>query len=601
VHTLHNLFNAGALQGLMKHLLLLLLGLLVYGVSMVCYFKNGYGLAVSGLFLVGCAIIARFFFLHRSQTRLKLWGKKDSLVLLFLLILFTPLYAARLDIIPWQIGTDEIAVTKAAKIAASPTTDVFGISNYLGHPNLLFMGIGYLGKVFGGNTIENMRKTDALAGILTVLISYVLFRLLSLPQFPAVFAVLLLGLNHAFWAISRMALRNNSALLALVGAITLALIGLRKRCPWYTFLGGLVAGLSFYVYFPSRIVIGVWILFLFCAFFLRSAQIPRARIVCLGFVFTLGVVLTALPVNLATITAYEKAFSHMHKELLIFPEAREYQKQWYHTDTVAQGLEKTVTYGLTVFNNNIVDHAWIYVNPGHGFVDPLTGILLWVGLISILVQITRKKQSISDCLAAVGFLSTWLFFAFFTGKSPNYTRLLVILPWVAYLSVKGILWTATRLSEFLRLKPQKQKRAQLIISLLLIFIILAWNASFLYAYVVQGLEQGEVVGSTGRYVLERAHIQDYTYYIVSNKTWSYYSWGGDWQWRDWLGFFVQRNNSVIIVPPLSVMKTVGAAPFSVFSLTSVAPTYQRALLKKYPAAKQYNLTQQHVVFEVGIP
>ena len=36
--------------------------------------------------------------------------------------------------------------------------------------------------------------------------------------------------------------------------------------------------------------------------------------------------------------------------------------------------------GLGAFNNTVVDHGWIYQNNGHGFVDPLTGILLWLGV-----------------------------------------------------------------------------------------------------------------------------------------------------------------------------------------------------------------------------
>ena len=38
-----------------------------------------------------------------------------------------------------------------------------------------------------------------------------------------------------------------------------------------------------------------------------------------------------------------------------------------------------------------VDHAWIYLDYGHGIVDPLTGRLLWIGALVVLVR--RRAQA----------------------------------------------------------------------------------------------------------------------------------------------------------------------------------------------------------------
>ena len=35
---------------------------------------------------------------------------------------------------------------------------------------------------------------------------------------------------------------------------------------------------------------------------------------------------------------------------------------------------------IPVFPSRVFRHGYIYVNEGHGFVDPLTGILVWVGV-----------------------------------------------------------------------------------------------------------------------------------------------------------------------------------------------------------------------------
>ena len=70
-------------------------------------------------------------------------------------------------------------------------------------------------------------------------------------------------------------------------------------------------------------------------------------------------------------------------------------------------------YGLGTFNSKVVDHGWIYVNYGHGFVDPLTGIVLWLGVAIVgLGLIRRRREDEGALLMLGGFLVLWLSFAF---------------------------------------------------------------------------------------------------------------------------------------------------------------------------------------------
>ena len=103
---------------------------------------------------------------------------------------------------------------------------------------------------------------------------------------------------------------------------------------------------------------------------------------------------------------------------------------------------RTSSTGLGTFNSKVVDHSWIYPNYGHGFVDPLTGIVLWArrGDRRARRSSAGDARTRARCSCSVGFLVLWLSFAFLVNKAPNYTRLLVTLPFVAYLVVEALRW-----------------------------------------------------------------------------------------------------------------------------------------------------------------
>jgi hypothetical protein len=125
-----------------------------------------------------------------------------------------------------------------------------------------------------------MRLAHALLALATIAVSYGLFRQL-LSRGWAAFAACVLGSSHALLMVSRMAMRENTAVLAEVTALALLVGGLRRDDPLLSFCGGLAAGLGFYVDFPGRATFLAWLLFLAGLGLFRSG-VPLRRLARLG-------------------------------------------------------------------------------------------------------------------------------------------------------------------------------------------------------------------------------------------------------------------------------------------------------------------------------
>lgn len=60
--------------------------------------------------------------------------------------------------------------------------------------------------------------------------------------------------------LSRMALWDNSALPFELIALAFLILGLRTRSPLIAFIGGVAAGIGFYLYLPARVTVALWVL-----------------------------------------------------------------------------------------------------------------------------------------------------------------------------------------------------------------------------------------------------------------------------------------------------------------------------------------------------
>jgi hypothetical protein len=253
-----------------------------------------------------------------------------------------------------------------------------------------------------------------------------------------------------------------------------------------------------------------------------------------------------------------------------------------------------VKYGLTTYNNHVVDHSWTYANYGHGFLDPVTGIVLWLGVGVVGLALVRRRSEDEGALLMLGgFVVLWLSFAFLVNKAPNYTRLLITLPFVAYLAVQALRWATDRWRS-VRFAPQAIVGG-------FVVAVVAFNLAIAWDYVQQGRKHGEAIGSTGRYVQAHENVPGERFYIVSSDNTPYYVWGNVSASLDRVKFFVGGNGSrVQPVDPSSLQSFTAVPPFSLLMRREVWQPAAAQLADRYPRGRIRNITPDgsRVVLEV---
>ena len=199
-------------------------GLLLGLISLVVYIAEGYSRGMLWVWLAALVILSvAFWFRSRALPRIAL---ADVGIAGGLVALASPLYLLALFRWPVQVSSDEVAVMDVSKqYAHAVNVDPFGVSYYLTRPAGLFVVWGKLGELIGGVDFFHMRLLHALVGLLTVAVCYALFRLM-LPRWWAAFATVLVATSHSLFMISRLAMRENTAVLVLVVSLVLLLWGL---------------------------------------------------------------------------------------------------------------------------------------------------------------------------------------------------------------------------------------------------------------------------------------------------------------------------------------------------------------------------------------
>jgi Dolichyl-phosphate-mannose-protein mannosyltransferase len=565
--------------------------------SLILYRQSGYSRSMLVLWLAALVALAAVFWTwNRALPRI---ARIDLLVGAGLVGVFAPLYLAALYRWPVQVSSDEEQIVTASRNAAhAQGLDPLGLSTYFNRPALLLIGWGKLGELLGGLDLFHMRLLHALCGLLTLAAAYALFRQL-LPRWWAVFASCILGVSHSFLIISRLAMRENTAVLAELVALALLLWGLRRNHPLATFLGGVAAGLGFYVYYPARATIAIWIVFLVALGSIGRQRFPARRILASGAIAIAGFVLVATPIVIAEShiprAGVPSDFDPQHSTYLIYHEAREREQQWVGASSIADGVKTNIRWGLGAFNNTVTDNGNIYVNPGHGFVDPLTGILLWLGLGLVVFRLARRELDEGELLAAVGFVTLWLGSALLVNKAPNYTRLLVTLPFAAYLVTVAVRWFAGR---WRSLRPG----AALVTGGFLAALVV-WNLAIAWDYVGLGRRTGDPIGSTGRYVAAHDHIPGQKFFMATTEN-------GDFDYYYYLAasagvvrmqLFAEDDTKVRgVVEPEQLPSFTESPPFAIFVRRDAWERFATPLAERYPRGRIRNITPSGdlVVFEV---
>lgn len=556
--------------------------------SLLMYRSNGYSRWMLLIWLTGLLGLSVFFW---SRNRLlPRISRGDVLAPIGLALAFAPLYVLALFRWPVQVSGDEVVVIDVAKSYSDPGpgVDPFGVSTFLSRPTLLFIGWGNLGELLGGFDLYHMRLLHALFGLLTIAASYALFRQL-LPRWWAVFAACVFGSSHAFFMISRLAMRENTAVLVAVVAFALLLWGLRNNHALATFWGGVVAGLGFYVYQSARVTLPVWLVFLLVLGLLSRRGFPVRRLLVVGSIAVAGFVLMATPIlisesRIPAVPGYSDS-EPQRSTLMIFADARAKQRDWVRAPTIAEGYKTNVRWGLGTFNNKIADESFIYWNVGHGFVDPLAGILLWLGVGLLVVRLIRRRADEGVLLAVSGFLILWLSFAFVVNKAPNYTRLLITLPFVAYLVTEAVRWLAGR---WRSIRPVPS-----LLTAGVLAALINWNLAIAWDFVQTGRRDGDTIGSTGRYVHSHRDIPGQTFFLVTTegRGWDYYSYGSVTAQNARVQLFVSNENQVgAPVDPERLPGFEARAPFALIMRRDLWQTLAPELADRYPSGRIRNIT-----------
>ena len=571
-------------------------GALLWVASLALYAADGFGLAVALLWLFALVLVGAALFERIARP-----ARIDLLAPLLLMAAFAPLYVIRIASLPVQVNSDEVAIMMfAKKYAAMANPDMFGLSEYFGHPVALLVVWGKLGNLFGGVTLDHMRLLHALTGLLTIGLSYALFRqLLTAPW--AVVASAVFGVNHAFLMISRMAMRENTPVLFEVAALALLLFGLRRRNLFATFCGGALAGIGYYVHFPGRMIFPIWVVFLVVLAVVYRSSLGFRRLGRLGGVAAAGFVLVAAPYVVAYLKAPADLTHHQREALLLTRDGRELQKRWVSADSIGEGIEKNIVWGLTAFNTDRVDEAFIYPNFGHGIVDPITGALLWLGALTVLFRAISGRGPPWSLFPLVGFLLLWLMFAFLVGQAPDYPRMLLILPFVALLVAEAIRLLAGAAARVVA-APRLRRVAPAAVAVAALLAIGTWNGFIGWDFIHTGQFYGDDIGGTGRFVQSHSGIPGERFYISADEgSLAYYVWGTPDIWRQRLQLFTREDSQVGgVVDPRLLPRFNVDPPFVIFMRAELWNRVKHDFERRYGHVGVHEITPDGLHLAIGV-
>jgi hypothetical protein len=462
--------------------------------------------------------------------------RNDWLVLFLLTFAAAIIYLPFPYYFPYQINTDEFAIRDC--ILSLPKSMnwfyLLGPSGYNGFPTLVHVVFGQLADLLGGVTFTNLRTVHALFGVACMPLAFFFFRSLGLTAAMSAAASLIAIFNHALIAISRMVSRNNTSLFIELAALAILFKAFEKRSPFTMYLGGLLAGLSFYTYTPARTTFPTFLLavFLITLFDRRINRVDALKTVAPSLV---SFALTVAPMIWVTMHSPPEINQYQNAQFLFTEAGLKNEQHQVSAASVEQGYLINVAQGLSAFNLPIPDNGYIYINKDAGFLDFVTGGMIWIGVFFIF---SEKRRRIvlwhADILCTSGFFGLMFVYAFLITFAPDYTRLFTTLPFVAYLAVHGVALMARVIGRLI--EPNVIARVVLEKELFWATIasIVISNFLILALYTYEGVHDGQVHGGTYRYKELRAQNRNWNFFLVVEPGHPYYHRGIAVDWGNWV-------------------------------------------------------------------
>jgi hypothetical protein len=568
----------------------LIIACLVVAASSAAYLICGFNFVVFTAWLVGLALGGSSFMTKVAPPQIR-FNRADLLVALALVLVALPLYLWSIYTVPFQLNADELVIIDYEREWVNKgVTDVFGLSPYFGFMYCPFLVQGWLAKALGGIDLYHLRLLHGLDGVLIVALSFLFFRVLGMNRLMATSAAIFMCVNHAFLAMSRIASRINSGVLCELLALTALFDGFRRKCPLTMYIGGVLTGFCFYVYYSARMAFLDWMAFLLLVALCRRQSYPIKQLIKLTAIFFFGFALSTAPFAVANIRESSLAASgidYQRRTCLLYPEGRKLTAQWLGKADVAEGVKQNIIDGMTAFNNNIPDRGAIYYNANHGFVDPLSGILVWLGYLRVLIYF---RSELGALFMLCSLMVELLCFSFITGQCPNFGRMLIILPFVGYFvayGIEGLSSLVARLVKKLKLPKLtallNQDKFQIpILFPVCLAAIVAWNFNILFDFFQRGLVHGDDLGGPARYVESRKGDPDHLFIIAASPKFQFFSWQNIFALTARLKTFLsaEQDNKLMVPDDLGAVKIV--PPFSIFMNGELWELKRSQLQKMYP-------------------
>jgi len=324
--------------------------------------------------------------------------------------------------------------------------------------------------LFGINPFA-VRLPSILAGIITIIFSYLLTKKLFKKENIAIFSAFLVAVEPWSLFVSRIALEANVALALIVSGVYFFLSGLEKK-NYRLFLGFFLLGLSVWAYNAARIFTP---LLLFALALVYKKELTSKKIVSIAS-FIMPVIFIA-PMLIQLVS---NAGMARYKNLQIIDEASvgkiiELRQNSNLPFNVERILFNRVSFFAAEFTSNYLAHfsvGFLYLKGGdnYQFNIPNTGILYVIGLpfliIGFLIIMSKYKTQKSVKLIII-----WLLIApiasSLTKDSPHTLRSLVFLPIPMILTSVGIDFVLEKFKKY---------------SLIGILLVLLIFTSFVYYY-----------------------------------------------------------------------------------------------------------------------
>ena len=340
---------------------------------------------------------------------------------ILLLVAFFRLH--RLRTIPWGLSQDE-TVNADTSLDLLDGPHVPFLAGGLGHEPLFHYLQAATLILFGDNVI-GIRMPAVAAGMLLVAASYAMMRRLFGPMAAMTTAG---GLAISWWPIvfSRIGIRAITFPLLLTLAVLSLWRGLASRRRIPVMLSGLFGGLAFYTYTSARVLPALALAWLAYAALFQRAKLRRHWRALLGAALIATVVVAPLALYLQAHPEFQERIQQLQGPLTALRQG----------DPLPVGRAALATLAMFSYNG---EARWTYGIPGRPILDPLSGLLFYLGLVRCAVQVRRP---------ACGLVGLWLLVtltpSMITPDAPSSIRAIGALPVVYGMIGIGAAWLWTQ-------------------------------------------------------------------------------------------------------------------------------------------------------------